>query len=393
MARFCSRWWHPWGVSAVPATFNHLISSLFSIRTDDFLVMTYCDDIIGVARTEAGLVKLTEHVTAVAARVGITLAAHKTVIGSESVEYLGAKVSCGKVEASPAYIELIRGLGRPTTVAELMSFRGCCTWLARHLVRAHAALSVLTDFETRSGSKSTRLKWTAKTAAAYDEVIARLADPAVLVPFDSARTLFVVTDASDLGASVIFMQLHPDPRTGAPTLRVVTATALKFSSAELGYSTAEKELAALRHAHARFEHLMLGRTTVWLSDCASMAQLLAGTSITKKRRLLATLLDLMGTSIYSVHIAGRHNQLADFLSRNPAFRDMPAVDDRAPFTSVSVPIAALSADSAAFAVHNLALELEALAALSDDEPETRNHCRGDDDGARGSDASTGAASR
>jgi hypothetical protein len=360
----------PMGVSAVPATFNHLISSLFSIRTDDFLVMTYCDDIIGVARTEAGLVKLTEHVTAVAARVGITLAAHKTVIGSESVEYLGAKVSCGKVEASPAYIELIRGLGRPTTVAELMSFRGCCTWLARHLVRAHAALSVLTDFETRSGSKSTRLKWTAKTAAAYDEVIARLADPAVLVPFDSARTLFVVTDASDLGASVIFMQLHPDPRTGAPTLRVVSATALKFSSAELGYSTAEKELAALRHAHARFEHLMLGRTTVWLSDCASMAQLLAGTSITKKRRLLATLLDLMGTSIYSVHIAGRHNQLADFLSRNPAFRDMPAVDDRAPFTSVSVPIAALSADSAAFAVHNLALELEALAALSDDEPET-----------------------
>jgi transposase InsO family protein len=202
--------------------------------------------------------------------------------------------------------------------------------------------------------------------AAYDAVIAGLADPTVLVPFDSARTLFVVTDASELGASAIFMQLHADD-SGAPTLRVVTATAMKFSKAELAYSAAEKELAALRHAHERFPRLMMGRTTVWMSDCAAMADLLAGTKITKKRRLLATVLDLVGTSIYSVHIAGRHNQLADYVSRNPAFRDTPAVAEQAPFSSTTVSLAALSAAPTALTAYDLAAEFRAICHLRDDE--------------------------
>jgi hypothetical protein len=323
------------GIHAVPAEFHHLISTLFTITPADIArdplladvkLLTFVDDICGGAKTDDAFCALYRHVCRVAARIGFTFSVRKCHVATSDTTFLGSRVRDLSVSALSTYTADILALGRPTTRQELQSLLGAVGWIMPHLVRsAYKPIGVLRALlRSAAPSPSTKLIWSPDADNAFLATRTAIAQPDILHAFDPTLTPFLITDASEHGASVAFMQLHDG------VLRLVTAMCITFTSAQRNYSTPEQEFAALRSAILQFEPYVLGRTVVWLSDNKGMIEFVRTARVSTKRRLRTSWLDMCGVRIYASHIAGSLNVLTDCLSRNPALKNAPPMDDNAP---------------------------------------------------------------
>ena len=330
----------------------------------------------GVAcRGPAALQAAWRLVLARCSKFGFTLNAAKCRVGHASVVFAGVQIAGRTMRPLDSYIETILAFGRPETRADMVSFLGMCGWVLPHLHTVFEELAILRQtLRSARASAKAHLPWSPAAEAAFFEVRRALADPAVLYAFDETKPLVVLTDASNLGASCLFMQLHVDEVTGKPVLRLVNALCHTFSAAERNYTTAEQELAALRAGRQRLPHLFIGRCIIWLTDNTSVAELLQSARVSKRKRLRTTWADLTGCRVVAVHLAGKFNTLADALSRNPAWRTAPTVDEDATleisFESLAagaVPIAAFrpgplsEADLRAAAVDNAMARVQRIA--------------------------------
>jgi hypothetical protein len=349
------------GVHCVPGEFHALVSRLFKLTTEDYarepllvqtLLETFLDDGAGAAKSYEALYALLDFAFDVCARVGFTLNARKTRIGMRSLIHAGVLVCGPMLRPLTDYVEAIRRQARPVDRAGLDRFLGQCGWVTQHLVDVFDQLAELRRMATAVGSaKRARLRWSSAQADAFRCVHAALADPRALYAFDPAKTVFSLTDADDYTGVCLVMQLHTIK--GVPTLCLVAAVGHSFTVHELKYSTPEKELAAFRYGRQRLEHLLLGRTVIWLTDNLSMAKLLEGARISTRRRLRTTWLDLQGIRVIAVHIAGKLNTLADALSRNPRLSPAAmaaAVDEEAPFEISYMSLADPGSSPAAVAI-------------------------------------------
>src|ERR1700722_19889106 len=100
----------------------------------------------------------------------------------------------------------IRDHARPTTRKQLQSWLGLFTSIATHLPGARDVVAVL---ESEKGKRGP-LVWTEEMEVAFQRSKALCAAPEVCTPFDPKRSLFVLTDASAVGGSVIFAHLAHD---------------------------------------------------------------------------------------------------------------------------------------------------------------------------------------
>ena len=292
----------PFGLTNAPATFMHLMHSIFREYLDDFIVI-FLDDILVYSRD------LLSHVTHV--RKTFEVLRHHSLYAKvskcefflHSVHYLGHIVSENGLFPDPAKVKAVADWRVPTNVSEVRSFLGLAGYYRRFIKDFAKIAAPLTNL-TR---KDRPFTWSLREGEAFNELKTVLQKAPVLQLADQSKAYIVTTDASDYAMGAVLSQMGEDGE------HPVAYESRKMNPAEQNYPTHERELLAVIHALRTWRHYLLGRKFTIVTDHHSLKFLQTQPQLSRRQ---ARWLELLADFEFDiVHRPGKSNVVADALSR------------------------------------------------------------------------------
>ena len=181
----------PFGLTNAPATFQRLMSRLFTGKEWNF-VFVYLDDLLIVSKS---LTEHVEHVGKVLEKLreaNLQLKPLKCKFAQQHVEYLGHTLTSKGVCPNDSKVKAVKEFPRPTTVKEVKSFLGLVNYYRRHLRNLAIVARPLTAL-TRKGL--VKLEWTRDCEEAFQTVKQMLCTAPMLRAPDMSK-FFLSIDAS-----------------------------------------------------------------------------------------------------------------------------------------------------------------------------------------------------
>ncbi|MCO5548013.1 hypothetical protein L7F22_001469 [Adiantum nelumboides] len=153
--------------------------------------------------------------------------------------------------------------------------------------------------------KNVKYVWTEKRQQAFDTLKQKLISQPVLALPDLSKPFEVQCDAcGDCLGAVLLQEGH-----------AIAYESRRISSDEQIFGIYEKELLAVLHALDSWKHYLLGTPFILRTDHQSLKYFMMQTKLFDKQMRWANFLSRFNFHI--AHIAGKHNQVADALSRRP----------------------------------------------------------------------------
>ncbi|MCO5546616.1 hypothetical protein L7F22_000046 [Adiantum nelumboides] len=153
--------------------------------------------------------------------------------------------------------------------------------------------------------KNVKYVWTEGKQEAFDKLKQKLTSQPVLVLPDLSKPFEVKCDAcGDCLGAVLLQEGH-----------AIAYESRRLSSNEQILGIYEKELLAVLHALDSWKHYLLGTPFILRTDHQSLKYFMTQTKLSDKQMRWANFLSRFNFHI--AHIAGKHNQVADALSRRP----------------------------------------------------------------------------
>lgn len=187
----------------------------------------------------------------------------------------------------------------PTKIAELRSFLGLANYYRRFIQGYSKKVAALTDLL----KKDRKWVWSADCQEAFDNLKQAVASQPVLRLPDFELPFEVHTDASDRAlGGVLVQEGHP-----------VAFESRKLKEAEQRYSTHEKEMTAVVHCLHTWKHYLQGSRLTVVTDNVANTYFKTQKKLTPKQARWQEF--LAEFDLVWEHRPGRHNQVADALSR------------------------------------------------------------------------------
>ena len=238
-----------------------------------------------------------------AASLTINLA--KCEFGKATVTYLGKEVGQGSVRTVADKVAAIMRFEAPQTRRDLRRFIGMTGYYRSFCKNFSTVVAPLTDLL----STKKPYVWSRDCQVAFDNAKALLCNAPVLAAPDFTVPFKLQVDASALGAGAVLLQ----ERTGIE--HPVSFFSKKFNSAQLKYSTIEKEALALLLALQHFE-VYVGSSSVPVVVYTDHNPLVfLSRMYNHNQRLMRWALILQNYNLKVVHKKGSDNIVADALSR------------------------------------------------------------------------------
>ena len=294
----------PFSLCNAPATFERLIEIVLAgLHWETCLV--YLDDIIVCGKTFEEMVKNLDEVFSRLQQAGLKLKARKCHLFAQRVEFLGHIVSEEGVSTDPKKTECIRNWPIPSTVKEVRSFLGFCSYYRRFIFRfAEIAkpLHKLTE-------KSERFKWTEECLEAFQNLKNKLINAPILAHPDFSQSFILDVDACDQSIEgVISQEINGEERPVAFASRTLTKT-------ERSYCVTRKEMLALVNFVKHFKHYLYGRKFLVRTDHSSLKWLM---NFKNPQGQIARWIEVLVSYDMKVqHRPGRQHGNADGVSRIP----------------------------------------------------------------------------
>ena len=153
--------------------------------------------------------------------------------------------------------------------------------------------------------KKVQYKWTAKENAPFQELKARLMSQPLLILPDLKKPFEVHCDANgDCLGAVLLQEGNP-----------IAYESRHLHTTKQSLGIYEKELLAVIHALDSWKHYLLGTAFVIHTNHQSIKYFMTQTKISDKQMRWANFLSHFNFHI--AHIVGKHNLVADALSRRP----------------------------------------------------------------------------
>ena len=297
----------PFGLASSPAIFQRFMSQLLK---DIDGVVAFLDDILIGGETKEEHDNRLDRVLRVFQKHNVAINKKKTVLNTNSIEYLGYIISGVGIKPSPKKLAAILEAPTPKSVGEVQSFLGMVTYYCRFVRNFSSVLAPLYDL-LKKGSK---FKWSSVEANAFCKVKEELANSDLLANFDSDHSVTVEVDASPVGIGCVLMQEMNGHE------RPVYFASKKLSSAESNYSQLDKEALALVYAVTKFKYFLLGRKFVIRTDHKPLLGLFGREKqipVNANARVQRWAL-LLSQYDYDLRFkSGKENVVADALSRLP----------------------------------------------------------------------------
>lgn len=223
----------------------------------------------------------------------------------EEVGFLGFRISRAGIGMDPKKTEAIKNFVAPTNVKQLRSFLGLAGFYRKHIPNfskianpLHVLLKDNVVFE-----------WNDECVSAFNKLIETISKDIVLQFPDFDKTFYLTTDASNFGLGAVLSQ--KDENGFDCPLAFISRS---INSAEINYTTTEKECLAIVWGVLQFRHYLTGRKFVILSDHRPLVWL--DSVIDPGARLLRWRLKLNNYNYELQYTPGKTNYVADELSRN-----------------------------------------------------------------------------
>ncbi|XP_059437724.1 uncharacterized protein LOC132170646 [Corylus avellana] len=288
----------PFGLTNAPATFCNLMNDVFYDYIDKFVVV-YLDDIVVYSES---FVNHLSHLRLVLTRLrenSLYVKKEKCEFARREILFLGHKISAGKILMDEGKVKAIQDWSPPKTVSGLRSFLGLANYYRKFIAAYSKKAAPLTDLL----KKDRQWRWTDQCQAAFDKLKAAVASEPVLHLPDFELPFEVHTDASDRAiGGVLVQEGHP-----------VAYESRKLKEAEQRYSAHEKEMLAVVHCLLVWRVYLLGTKFVVRTDNAANTFFQTQKKLSAKQARWQEF--LQEYDFVWVHKPGKHNQVADALSR------------------------------------------------------------------------------
>ncbi|XP_042991370.1 uncharacterized protein LOC122318232, partial [Carya illinoinensis] len=292
----------PFGLCNAPATFQRCMMSIFSDMVERF-VEIFMDDfsIFGDSFDEC-LTHL-EKVLIRCKEKNLILNWEKCHFMVTQGIVLGHIVSSQGFEVDKAKIELISKLPIPKNIRDIRSFLGHAGFYRRFI----KGFSTISRPLCNLLSKESSFVWTDDCELAFTKLKGMLISAPIMQSPDWNLPFEIMCDASDYAVGAVLGQR----RDKKPC--VIYYASRTLNSAQMNYSTTEKELLAVIFALDKFRSYLIGSQIVIFTDHAALKYLLAKKDA--KPRLLRWILLLQEFDLIIKDKKGVENVVADHLSR------------------------------------------------------------------------------
>ncbi|RVX03852.1 Transposon Tf2-2 polyprotein [Vitis vinifera] len=300
----------PFGLTNAPATFCNLMNDVLFDYLDTFVVV-YLDDIVVYSKT---LTEHEKHLRLVFQRLRenrLYVKPEKCEFAQEEITFLGHKISAGLIRMDKGKVQAIMEWTVPSKVTELRSFLGLANYYRRFIKGYSKTVSPLTDLL----KKDNQWDWSRQCQMAFESLKEAMSTEPVLRLPDLDLPFEVQTDASDRAlGGVLVQEGHP-----------VAFESRKLNNAEQRYSTHEKEMTAVVHCLRQWRHYLLGSIFTVVTDNVTNTFFKTQKKLSPRQaRWQEFLADF---NFEWLHRPGRHNTVADVLSRKELITYITALSE------------------------------------------------------------------
>ena len=248
----------PMGLKTSPGLFQRVMMSIVNEYLDIFCLV-YLDDLLIYSKSEIDHLKHIDLVLKCFERSGVLLNHNKCVFGTTSLKYLGFHVSSEGWKPLPDRVESIKNFEVPNTQKALKRFIGCVSFLSYCIPALQYHLQPLHDI---SGKKS-EFKWEKEQDECFNKIKALICNSVMMAypNSDPRNTLFLTTDASDLGFGSVLTQLN---KNGIEC--PLGFHSGQFKNSQKNWEIRVKEFYGFYTALDFFHDYLLGRNFVWRTD-------------------------------------------------------------------------------------------------------------------------------
>ena len=233
--------------------------------------------------------------------VGIRLNKEKSQLRTNEMIYLGHKITSNGVEPDPQKIQAITNMPASTNKAEVRTFQGTVTYLAKFLPHLNTIMEPIRSLL----KEDIDFMWNSAQEKAFEEIKRMISNAPVLAYYDSKKELIVQCDASNKGLGACLLQ------EGKPLAYASRA----LTSAEQNYALIEKEMKAVVWSLERFHQYTYARKVIVHSDHQPLVSITNKPLNRAPRRLQNMLLRCQTYNYTIVWQHGKKQVIADALSR------------------------------------------------------------------------------
>uniref|UniRef100_A0A2N9ET94 RNA-directed DNA polymerase n=1 Tax=Fagus sylvatica TaxID=28930 RepID=A0A2N9ET94_FAGSY len=216
---------------------------------------------------------------------------------------LGHVVSSKGIEVDKAKVDLILNLPTPKTVRDVRSFLGHAGFYRRFIKDFSAISRPLCNLLL----KESTFEWTESCEVAFKKLVQLLTSAPIMQAPDWSLPFEIMCDASDYAVGAVLGQ-RKDKKP-----HVIYYASRTLNSAQMNYTTTEKELLAVVFALDKFRSYLMGTSIVVFTDHAALRYLLSKKDA--KARLIRWILLLQEFNLQIKDKKGVENVVADHLSR------------------------------------------------------------------------------
>lgn len=291
----------PFGLKGSPITWQRTINLIL----DELLhknIMAYMDDIIVYNKTLHDHIENLRKLLQRLRKYNLKLKVEKTKFLCKQVKYLSHIISEEGIKTDPEKVSCIQNFVRPTSVVEIQRYLGTCNYYRKYI----KDYSKITKPLTNLCKKDVPFVWSQSCEEAFQKLKNSLITAPVLIFPDFKETFYVTTDASHYAVGAVLSQgTYPNDRP----IQYFSKT---LGPAQINYSVTHKELLSIIMAIEEFRHYLYGREFVVITDHKPL------TALFKQNvngRLQRWKWNLKEYDFKIIHVPGRQNKVADFLSR------------------------------------------------------------------------------
>ena len=294
----------PFGLCNAPAIFERLMECVLAGLQWN-ICLIYIDDIIVFSKS---MEEHLNHVDQVLQRIkdaGLKLSPKKCHFFCEQVVFLGHIVSKDGISTDPSKTEAVKEWPQQTTVTEVRSFLGTCSYY-RKFIRDFSSIAKPLH---RLTEKTTKFEWTALQQEAFDKLKESLTETPILSYPDFSVSYILDTDASNDGVGGVLSQKQEGQE------KVIAYFSNTFNKAERRYCVTRRELLAIVQSVKHFHHYLYGSEFLVRTDHGALRWLM---NFKNPEGQVARWIEVLGTYNFTIeHRPGKQHLNADGLSRRP----------------------------------------------------------------------------
>jgi transposase InsO family protein len=292
----------PFGLTNAPATFMHLMQSIFDPHLDHFVII-FLDDILIFSKSLEEHDKHVREVLEVLRKNKLYAKESKCEFFKEKISFLGHVVSAKGISMEEDKVKAIQEWPVPSSTTAVRSFLGL-TGYYRRFVKGFGRIALPLTNLLQNESK---FQWTESQQQAFDSLKQAISSAPVLAVADDSLTYVVTTDASGFAVGATLSQ---DQGKG---LQPIAFLSHKLDKHERNYPVHEQELLAVIIALKEWRHYLHGRKFKIITDHQSLRYLSTQPHLSSRQVRWSEFLQQFEFDIE--YRPGRLNTAADALSR------------------------------------------------------------------------------